>query len=282
MRFVRTALLLAGLAFLGGLAAIYLSNVRLLHRTYPVASAVLAVEATPAAAARGKRLADITGCTDCHGPDLRGRTFIDDGWWRGRYYASNLTSKAQKYSDEDLARIVRQGVRPDGTGVFAMPAFGYVRLTDAEMAAIVAFIRSMPPGGRDQPDHHIGPLDQWDLWVGRKLKPAVSYVAYETKKSPPDLGPAHGQGRHLVGIVCAECHAGDLTGNGWDTGAPDLAVVTSYSRDSLARLLRTGVGADGQQHGLMSQVSRDRLHHLADDEVTAVYDYLAERARRAR
>ena len=119
------------------------------------------------AVARGKRLADLTGCTDCHREDLRGGLFADEGWLHGRYYASNLTRKARMYSDEDLARIVRDGVRPDGRGVMAMPSMGFVRLTDAEMADIVAFVRSLPAGGIEQPDHYIGPLDSWDLWTGK-------------------------------------------------------------------------------------------------------------------
>ena len=281
MRLLRRAVILAGLLLSSGLAVIYLSNLRLLHRTYPVAPITLAADPAPDAAERGKRLADITGCTDCHGANLRGKTFIDEGWWRGRYYSSNLTLKAREYSDEELARIVREGVRPDGMGVVAMPAFGFSRLTDAEMSAIIAFIRSMPVGGSVQPDHHTGPLDQWDLWIG-KLKPAISYVASERKKAPPDLGPAHEYGRHLVAIACTECHGGDLTGNGWDSGAPDLAVVAAYSRELLVGLLSTGIGADGQQHGLMSQVSRDRLHHLTDRDISAIHEYLLERARQPR
>ena len=281
MRLLRSAVILVGLLLSCGLAVIYLSNLRQLHRTYPLAPITLAADVAPDAPERGKRLADVTGCTDCHGADLRGKTFIDEGWWRGRYYSSNLTLKAQEYSDQELARIVREGVRPDGLGVIAMPAFGFSRLTDAEMAAIIAFIRSVPRGGSVQPGHHIGPLDHWDLWIG-KLKPAISYVASERMKAPADLGPAHEYGRHLVSIVCTECHGGDLTGNGWDSGAPDLAVVAAYSRELLVGLLSTGIGADGRQHGLMSQVSRDRLHHLTDRDISAIHDYLLERARRPR
>lgn len=281
MHILRNVAIGLGVVVCAAPAVIYLLNLRLLQRSYAVASVAIAVDASAEAAARGKRLADITGCTDCHGADLRGKIFIDDGWWRGRYYASNLTLAAQKYSDADLARIVRDGVRPDGRGVVAMPAFGFCRLTDAEMAAVIAFIRSLPPGGKIQPQHHIGPLDQWDLWIG-KLKPAVSYVESERKTSPADLGPSHATGQHLAAIVCTECHRGDLTGNGWETGAPDLVVAAAYTREAFAALLRTGIGADGKEHGLMSLVSRDRLHHLTDEDISALHAYLLERARRLR
>nr|HET7858884.1 c-type cytochrome [Caldimonas sp.] len=103
-------------------------------------------------------------------------------------------------------------------------------------------------------------------------------VAGERAKTPAAAGAEHERARHLVGIVCAECHGGDLKGNGWNTGAPDLAVVAGYSAQQLTRLLRTGVGADGREHGLMSRVAKDRLHHLSDGEIAAIHAYLLARA----
>jgi mono/diheme cytochrome c family protein len=270
---------LAGLAALAFVALIHLSNHRLLDRRYPVSPSTFTASQGAEAIARGKRLADITGCTDCHGPDLRGQLFADEGWWRGRYYASNLTLKALTYSDADLARIVREGVRPDGRGVIAMPSFAYVRLTDAETADLIAFIRSVPAAGVAQPAHWIGPRGQWDWWTGTHYRPAVLDVEPQRRLEPPELGPHHAEGRHLAGVVCAEYHGGDLKGNGWDTGAPDLGVAAAYTRDQLARLLRSGVAADGRERGLMTLVSKSRLHHLSDDDIGRIHDYLSARAR---
>ena len=264
-----------GLAFC---AYVYGSNQRLLARTYTVAPVSLVATSGPEAIERGKALADITGCSDCHRPDLQGGLFGEDDWLHGRYFASNLTHKAREYSDADLARIVRDGVRPDGRGVVAMPSMGFVRLTDAQMADIIAFVRSRPVGGIDQPQHFIGPLDQLALWRGQ-FKPTVGYVASERMKNPPDAGVEHEAGRGVVAIVCVECHAGDLKGHGWDGDAPDLRVVLAYDASTFTRLLRTGVGADGKEHGLMSQIARDRLHKLSDDQIGAVFAYLTARAK---
>jgi mono/diheme cytochrome c family protein len=264
-------------ALVGLGVSIYLSNARMLDRRYPLVVVSVPVAKGTAAVARGKRLADITGCTDCHGADLRGKLFIDDGWLSGRYYASNLTLKAQSYSDVELSRVVRNGVRPDGRGVVAMPAFAFVRLTDMEMADIIAFLRSLPVGGSEQPEHHIGPLDQWNLWRGLGPKTAISYVADERAKQPADAGSRHAAARHLVGIVCAECHGGDLKGDGWSSGAPDLRVVAAYGLPELARLLRSGIGVDGKEHGLMTLVARDRLHKLSDQEIADIHAYLVAR-----
>lgn len=276
---VRVVTLVAILvAPIGFVAHVYLSNARLLEHRYPLDLVSLPVASGVEAVQRGKRLADLTGCTDCHGADLRGKLFIDDGWWRGRYYASNVTLKARTYSDAELASVVRNGVRPDGRGVIAMPAFAFVRLTDDEMADIIAFVRSLPAGGSDPPGHHIGPLDHWNLWRGVGPRISISYVTDERARQPADAGARHAAARHLVGIVCAECHRGDLGGNGWDSGAPDLRVIGSYGVADLTRLLRTGIGVDGKEHGLMTLVSRDRLHKLSDQEIAGIHAYLVARS----
>ena len=273
------AIVAVALAALGLCAYVYVANERLLDRRYPVVRVTVPVATGADAVQRGQRLSNLTGCSDCHGKDLRGSLFIDEGWLHGRYYASNLTRKARTYSDEDLARIVRDGIRPDGRGVAAMPAMGFVRLTDNEVADIIAFIRSVPVGGIDQPDHYIGPLDRWELWRGLTMKPAVSYVAAERGKDPADPGPEHEASRHLARIVCAECHSGDFKGNGWDTGAPDLAVIRAYGLPEFTRLMRTGIGADGKEHGLMTIVAKSRFHHFTDQEIADLYAYLVARAK---
>ena len=273
---VRTlTVVLAAAAALG--AWVYVSNARTLARTYALEPVPIAAAADAGAALRGKMLADVTGCTDCHREDLRGGLFDDEGWLHGHYYTANLTLRAQRYSDEDLARVIRLGVRPDGRGVVAMPSFGFVRLTDSEVADLIAFIRSIPAGGPEQPEHFVGPLDNWDLWRG-KLKPAIAYVAGERRKEPVDAGPRHASARHLVAVVCVECHGGDLKGNGWDSGAPDLAVIKAYSLEDFRRLLRTGVAVGDRQLGLMSAVAKSRLHNLSDEQIAGIRDYLVARA----
>ncbi len=273
------AIVVVVVAALGFCAYVYLANQRMLDRRYPVARVTMPVATGADAVERGRHLANLTGCTDCHREDLRGGLFEDEGWLHGRYYASNLTRKARTYSDEDIARIVREGVRPDGRGVMGMPAMGFVRLTDAEMADIIAFVRSLPAGGIDQPDHYIGPLDSWQLWTEGAIKPAVTYVAAERGKDPVDAGPEHAAARHRARIICAECHGGDLKGNGWDSGAPDLRVIGAYGLPEFTRLLRTGIGVDGKEHGLMSEVAKARFRHFSDEEIAALHAYLSARAK---
>jgi mono/diheme cytochrome c family protein len=116
------------------------------------------------------------------------------------------------------------------------------------------------------------------VWRG-ELKPAITYVAGERAKDPVDAGSQHDAARHLARIVCAECHGGDLKGNGWDSGAPDLAVILAYDLEKFTRLLRTGIAADGKEHGLMTAVARSRLHNLSDEQIAGIHAYLTARAK---
>jgi mono/diheme cytochrome c family protein len=135
----------------------------------------------------------------------------------------------------------------------------------------------MPVGGNEQPSHWMGPVEQWDLWRGA-FQPTVRYVEVERRKTLPEADERHAAGRHIVAVACVECHGSDLKGHGWDGDAPDLRVVLAYDPTTFARLLRTGIGADGNEHGLMSEVARTRFSRLSEDQVSAIFGYLRERA----
>jgi mono/diheme cytochrome c family protein len=279
VRYTAFALLGSVVASLAFSMYVYFATTRMFDQRYSVVAAAIPPSAGPEAIARGKALADRTGCTDCHKADLRGGLFHDGGPLEGRYYASNLTRKAQVYSDEDLARIVRAGVRPDGRGVNSMPSSAFVDLTDQEMADVIAFVRSMPAGGDDAPEHYIGPVDRWKFWTGApEFEPAVSYVEKERRKQPADAGPQHAFARHQASIICRECHGGDLKGGEGDAPAPDLVVATAYTLPAFTKLLRTGIGVDGKEHGLMTSVATGRLYHLNDTEIAGIHAYLLARA----
>ncbi len=49
------------------------------------------------------------------------------------------------YTPADWVRTVRHGVKPDGTPVMIMPSEEYNRFVDADLAAVVAYVRQLPP-----------------------------------------------------------------------------------------------------------------------------------------
>lgn len=111
---------LLSLAFLLILLSVivYLLSERVLRRTYTESRVPIAVPADSASITEGRRLALIRGCATCHGGNLEGGVFIDN-FLLARLVAPDLTAAVRKYSTADLVRIIRRGVRPDGSSVMA-------------------------------------------------------------------------------------------------------------------------------------------------------------------
>src|SRR5690606_8360550 len=69
-------------------------------------------------------------------------------------YAPNITpgSRISEWSDEELARSIREGIRPDGSLIGPpMPFSMYRGLGDDDLMAIVAFLRTVPASDNETP-----------------------------------------------------------------------------------------------------------------------------------
>src|SRR4029450_11709580 len=99
-----------------------------------------------AALERGKYLFMSRGCGDCHAANGAGRAFIDEPG--GGFYvrSPNITpgGVVAKYTELDWVRAIRHGVNPQGRALFVMPSEDYNRFTDRDVAAIIAYARSLP------------------------------------------------------------------------------------------------------------------------------------------
>ena len=142
-------------------ATIYLISALKLSRTFDIApqSLALSVPSDAASVARGRHLAiAITKCTVCHGADLGGTVFIEAPPFR--LVAPNLTKGAGggSLTDADYVRAIRHGVGPDGRGLLVMPSREYAGLSDADLAAIIAYAKSVAPVNRTLPPTDIRPL----------------------------------------------------------------------------------------------------------------------------
>jgi cytochrome c553 len=214
----------------------YVASSRIIDRTYDVPLAVLAASSDSAVLADGQRLASLWGClVGCHGEDGAG-TLMFEQPLVGRIRAPNITTILPDYTDEELERLIRRGVKQDGRSVFVMPSGFLYHLDDAQLNSIIAHVRSLPK----KKDRFKG---------GVKFGP---------------MGRATG---------CSECHGEDLRGE--DGFTPSLEVVaTSYTPADFRLLMRTGIALGGRQLDLMSEVARDNLRHLTPREVAGLYDYL--------
>jgi cytochrome c553 len=231
-----------------------------------------ALRVTPASsmAAEGGRLAHVNGCYGCHGDDLRGHLFVDR-FYIGRLSAPNLTRIMPHYSDQQIADVIREGVRADGTGVVFMPSHALVRLADADVAAMIAHFRTLESRSDAAQDPSFGPLLR-ALVVARALpvEPAVvDRSQLGPSQRPAVLGP------YIARTTCAMCHGLDLHGEA-QTESPNLFAITpAYSLAEFKTLLSTGIAIGGRKLGLMTEMAQRGLRHLRDDEIAALHAYLS-------
>jgi len=108
---------------------------------------------------RGFYLATIAHCMECHTPMDRGRHLFATslgkggqefpGPW-GKSVSRNITSDKAAgigaWSDGEIKRAITQGIARDGTRLKPPMGYGYyARMTDADVDAIIAWLRTVPP-----------------------------------------------------------------------------------------------------------------------------------------
>ncbi|MBW8816231.1 MAG: c-type cytochrome [Caulobacterales bacterium] len=245
-----------------------------IRRPVPKPAVRLAAAADPGAVARGLRVATVAGCAQCHGANYQGRMF-DDIPGVVKAYAPNLTRVVARDSDADLDRAIRHGVGSDGRALWIMPSATFAHLTDAETADLLAYLRTFPPAGPEQPRLGVGPLGRIAVVTGQFKSEAAVMAAHENPPLP-DLGPQYAQGRS-VARACVECHGPALRGGG-PLHTPDLTIAAAYDLPDFARLMRTGVAAGDRHVGMMSDTAKVRFAVFSDAEVAALHGYLKARA----
>jgi mono/diheme cytochrome c family protein len=254
-------------------ALVYALSERTLRRAYDVPAIALTIPTDQDSIREGRRLATLRGCFHgCHGNEAEGRVMFDQPAI-ARIVAPNLTAAVRRYSDAQIAIIVRNGVRADGRSLIVMPAEAFAGMTDADLGRIIAFLKSLPPVPGPDPNVFVGPLGRIGLVAG-KFKTVAQLVA-DTVPPPAATNQEAESGRYLARTICAQCHGTDLRGAANpEFTSPDLRVVASYSSEAFRRLLRTGAAVDERDVGEMSVWARNNLSHLTEPEIAALYTYL--------
>ena len=226
----------------------------------------------------GDRLSWVLGCKGCHGSNLQGGNVTKDDPNFGDMNAPNITLMMASYSDAELDQLIRHGRPKDGREFWFMPVESYQFLSDADLAALIAHLRTYKPQGTQLPPIRIGPglRDQASKGI---LENSQKMLARYRDQPPPDLGESHRYGRHLAQIVCAECHNSSL--QGFEGFTPNLDIAGTYAVPELETLLTTGRGKSKKDLGLMSMSAKDRFAKLTPGERRAIIAYVKARADQA-
>lgn len=252
-------------------------------RTIPVPGRDFAIPTDDAAKARGAYLYASRGCADCHGLDGAGRTYVEaDGLHlAGPDITPNGAPSA--YTARDWDRAVRHGVKPDGRPLFMMPSEDYARLTDDDLGALVAHVRSFEPGEGRRAVLELPPVVTLLYGFGAIEDAAAKIDHAVPPPTPiaPAVSPEHGA---YVAQMCRGCHGPEFAGGPIPGGPPDWppaanltpgrgSVMARYpTADAFVAMLRSGQRPDGGAIAVMPFAS---LRELDDTDARAVYAFLA-------
>jgi mono/diheme cytochrome c family protein len=224
--------------------------------------------------ARGRYIGEVVAfCGACHhsfGPGMQpipgmtlagGRVFEERGF---RAVAPNITQDRETgiggWTDAQIAAAIRDGHRPDGSLIGPpMPVESYRGIADRDLAALVAWLRTIPPVRHAVTERSRYPFT---------LTPHGPPVA--TVPDPPAEDPA-ARGRYIaVNLAhCMDCHSAQLSEGRADPngigarglvlegpwGAVQAANISNHSEQGIGRwtdaqilaAITRGVSADGRR-----------------------------------
>lgn len=259
-------------------------------------------ESTAERLARGRYLANaVTGCLDCHsphdwkaegGPPIESKLGAGQpfpGNFPGTVIAPNITpdreTGAGSWSDDQLARAIREGISHDGRTLFPlMPYENFRSMSDEDLASIVVYLRTLPAVRNPLPRTEI--IFPVKYLMRSAPQPVNSPVPDLTSTDPIK------RGEYLVGMAsCANCHtpqergepkqklafAGGFVLSGpFGTAAaanitPDPSGISYYDENLFISVMRTGKVQARKLNPIMPWAV---YRGMSDDDLKFVLAYL--------
>ncbi len=269
VKWLGVALAATALASVALAGWIYVRSEAYLHSFERPPPFALAIPDDVNSRARGEHLVRTRGCGGCHGDDLGGQLM-----W-GYAVPPNLPRLAREISAADFEAALRHGIDHTGRAMRDMPSYNFLRLRDADVADIIAYLRAAPVVQHSLPAASLPWSIRWDLARDRDV--AIAAILH---KVPPmrmaGEDSALARGEYLAMTTCIECHGLTLHADSPfdDETAPSLVVIAGYDEAAFTRLMRTGKALGDRELPMMSGVARGRFVHFTDAEVRDLYAFL--------
>ena len=224
------------------------------------------------------------GCTGCHSStgalplDGGAENFL--GGPMGTLVPPNLTpgGPLKDWTDGEIVRAIREGLDRSGHPLIIMPSDSFHNLSDADVQALVAYLRSQPAS-----DHSTAPRDLGIMalvLVGGGLFPTAEQPHITQPQAAPPAGVTQAYGQYLVDITgCRVCHGQTLEGGtpggfGPPPGPNLRALVPTWQEAAFVSFFRTGVDPSGRSIDPDNMPWTDIGKAYQDDELRAIYAYL--------
>jgi mono/diheme cytochrome c family protein len=258
-----------------------------LEKVYDVPLTTVTRSTDAVVIARGRHLAEaVAPCSSshCHGTDLGGAQFPSSMGPLAEFNGPNLTRVgiAATYSDAELFRLLRHGIKRDGRSVrfMTVPAFNW--LPDDEIVAVISYVRTVPPVERPNGKNVVGTVGKV---MDRQADVAIDIArridhAHANDDLAPPPSPTATYGRHLAKL-CASCHGPTLSGGHVPGTPPSMAIplnltpdatgLAGFSYEEFDRVLTTRIRKNGKP---LDEFMPATFGKLDDTEKRAVFAYL--------
>jgi hypothetical protein len=232
-----------------------------MDRVYELPVPAITRSTDAAVLARGEHLTHaVMACaaSECHGSDFAGAAKPVDMGPVGTLGGPNITTAGlgAAYSDGELFRLLRHGVKKDGRSVRFMPVQdGSAWMPDSDIVAMISYLRTVSAVEKPNGPMQIGPLGK--VLDRRNMMPLdiARRIDHEHPELAPPPAPTKEYGR-FIAQMCTGCHGEHLSG-GPIPGAPpsvpipanltpDASGIADWTYDDFAKLLDTGVRKNGK------------------------------------
>lgn len=265
------------------LVVLYVIGTAKVNKTYDVPVETISIPTDAAALQRGEHLATIFICTRCHVENMAGKVdFAIPGMLT--IPTPNLTPGAggvgSFYTDSDWVRAIRHGVGHDSRALFIMPSKSFYYLSDEDLGAIIAYVKSLSPVDNKLPERRIELVGRLMDGAGMFPPDAVEQIDHTGPRPvAPEPGVTVAYGEYLA-RTCTECHGANLNGApfgppGEEVPSPNLTPggeLASWSEEDFFKTLRTGVTPSG--HQLSVDMPWMYYGRMSDEELKALWLYL--------
>jgi cytochrome c553 len=252
-----------------------------LARRYTVNDPPLSLSRDTATLALGAHLFATRGCADCHGADGTGKLAVDAGPV-GKLIGPNITSGGvtRNMSADQIAAAIRHGVKPDGHPMIFMPTGDFHDMGDADTAALVAYVQSLPPSANDPGATQIRPLGYVLYLFGKfPMIPAEKLDHAPRARATPAVAATAEYGKYIA-QGCTGCHGSNFAGQHVPGTPPDFpdaqnltpANIGAWTNEDFRRALRTGKRPDGS--AINEFMPWRTFAKLSDTEIDALWAYI--------
>jgi mono/diheme cytochrome c family protein len=278
---------LLGLLLLAFLVLYIIGSVKWsrMHGKYDVPVETITIPTGQAAIVRGEHIATLHLCRICHTEALSGQAVSVPGLLT--FGIPNLTSGVggvgATNTDEEWVRAIRHGVGHDDRGLAMMPVRTFYYLSDEDLGALIAYLKSLPPVDNELPPTDLGPLGRVMLALGQLPPEIIPNVTMIEHTAPRPVAPVPGvtveYGEYLA-RTCALCHGPNLNGQTVQLDGPPVLTanltpggeLSFWSEADFITTMRTGVTPSG--HQLKAEMPWKYLGQMTDDELKTVWLYL--------